>query len=50
MKKAIVIYWSAAGNTERVAVSIHKGLFEGGVKSCFPFIENNRPGNLLSRA
>ena len=30
MKKAVVIYWSVTGNTEKVAISIQKGLEEGG--------------------
>ena len=33
MKKAIVLYWSAGGNTEKVATSIHRGLAEGGMES-----------------
>lgn len=31
MKKAIVLYWSAGGNTEKVATSIREGLAEGGM-------------------
>lgn len=30
MKKALVLYWSSGGNTEKVAASIHQGLSEGG--------------------
>jgi flavorubredoxin len=30
MRKAVVLYWSHTGNTEKVALSIHKGLGEGG--------------------
>jgi hypothetical protein len=30
MRKAAVLYWSHTGNTEKVAVSIHKGLVNGG--------------------
>ena len=26
MRKAVVLYWSHTGNTEKVAMSIHKGL------------------------
>jgi len=33
MKKAIVLYWSAGGNTEKVATSIREGLAEGGIGS-----------------
>ena len=33
MKKAIVLYWSAGGNTEKVATSIREGLAEGGMDS-----------------
>ena len=31
MKKAIVIYWSRTGNTEKVAHAIREGLEEAGV-------------------
>jgi len=30
VKKAVIIFWSHSGNTEKVAVSIQKGLEEGG--------------------
>jgi hypothetical protein len=30
MKKALVLYWSAGGNTEKVAASIRQGLAEAG--------------------
>ena len=33
MKKAIILYWSHSGNTEKVAVSIHSGLEEGGFQT-----------------
>jgi hypothetical protein len=33
MKKAIVLYWSAGGNTEKVAASIREGLADGGIDS-----------------
>ncbi|MDR3601939.1 MAG: flavodoxin domain-containing protein [Desulfosporosinus sp.] len=33
MKKAIILYWSHSGNTEKVAVSIHRGLEEGGFQT-----------------
>ena len=31
MKKALIVYWSATGNTEKVAFSLRDGLQEGGV-------------------
>jgi len=33
VKKAIILYWSLSGNTERVASSIQKGLDEGGFET-----------------
>jgi len=33
MKKAIILYWSHSGNTEKVAVSIHRGLEKGGFQT-----------------
>lgn len=33
MKKAIILYWSHSGNTEKVAVSIHRGLEESGFQT-----------------
>jgi flavorubredoxin len=32
LKKAAVLYWSAGGNTEKVAASIQKGLAEAGME------------------
>ena len=31
MKRAVVLYWSAGGNTEKVAMVIERGLVEGGL-------------------
>ena len=31
MKKALIVYWSATGNTEKVAFAIRDGLIEAGV-------------------
>ncbi len=33
MKKAAVIYWSQTGNTQKVALSIQKGLEDGGIQA-----------------
>jgi flavodoxin len=33
LKKAVVLYWSHSGNTEKVALSIQKGLTEGGFQA-----------------
>ncbi len=33
MRKAAVLYWSHTGNTEKVALSIHKGLGAGGFEA-----------------
>ena len=33
MKKAIILYWSHSGNTEKVAVNIQRGLEEGGFQT-----------------
>ena len=33
MRKAVVVYWTHTGNTEKVALSIHKGLGEGGFQT-----------------
>jgi len=40
MKKALVIYQSITGNTEKVAKSIHSGLTEGGFKSTIKTIKD----------
>lgn len=39
MKKAIVLFWSHSGNTEKVAVSIQKGLTEGGWQTSLMRVE-----------
>ncbi len=33
MRKAVVLYWTHTGNTEKVALSIHKGLGDGGFEA-----------------
>lgn len=33
MKKAVILYWSHSGNTEKVALSIQSGLEEGGFQT-----------------
>ena len=40
MKKAIVLYWSHSGNTEKVAVRIQNGLDEGGFETLLVKLEN----------
>ncbi len=40
MKKAVVLYWSHSGNTERVAASIRQGLTEGGFDSLLEKLED----------
>jgi hypothetical protein len=39
VKKAIVLYWSQSGNTERVASSIQRGLDEGGFETLLKKLE-----------
>lgn len=40
MKKAIVLYWSQGGNTEKVATSIKTGLEKGGFDAAISRIED----------
>jgi len=40
MKKALVVYQSITGNTEKVAKSIHRGLTEGGFESILKTIKD----------
>jgi flavorubredoxin len=39
VKKAIVLYWSQGGNTEKVASRIHRGLEEGGFETLLKTLE-----------
>lgn len=39
MKKAVVLYWSHSGNTERVAARIRQGLAEGGFDALLKKLE-----------
>jgi hypothetical protein len=39
MRKAVVLYWTHTGNTEKVALSIHKGLESGGFDAVIKKVE-----------